>query len=53
MSGAYICLNGGSCMVTDDRVAFCNCIDQFEGKICELGEIVKLTVFLNVFFNLK
>ena len=42
VTGTYKCLYGGTCAVSKEGEAFCNCLDQYEGKMCELGKHSKI-----------
>ena len=44
VDGAYRCLNGGTCLVGDDGKAFCMCLDQYDGNICEHGKLLPQTI---------
>ena len=49
--GAYKCLNGGTCSVSNEGEAFCKCLDQYEGKICELGEHSKTMIHYIMYYT--
>ena len=49
--GAYKCLNGGICAVSNHGEAFCNCLDQYEGEICELGKNFEIMIYITMYIQ--